>query len=177
MKSTKLISAVLATALGMSALPAFAQHDHGASDPRGKSVQQQRQDNRVERREDIYERRDDRRDDRYERRDDRRDDRYERRDDRRDDRYERRADRHDDRYDRRDFRQDQRRYYYNARGPEFRRGAYLPREYRNQQYVVVNHRVHRLAPPPHGQQWVQVGGDYVLVAIATGIIASIILAR
>jgi Ni/Co efflux regulator RcnB len=159
MKSTKLISAVLATALGMSALPAFAQHDHGASDPRGKSVQQQRQDNRVERREDIYERRDDRRDDRYERRADRRADRYDRRD------------------ARRDFRQDQRRYYYNARGPEFRRGAYLPREYRNRQYVVVNHRVHRLAPPPHGQQWVQVGGDYVLVAIATGIIASIILAR
>jgi Ni/Co efflux regulator RcnB len=159
MKSTRLISTVLAATMGMSALPAFAQHDHGASDPRGQRVQQQRQDNRVERREDIHERRDDRRDDRYERRADRRDDRYDRRD------------------ARRDFRQDQRRYYYNARGPEFRRGAYLPREYRHRQYVVVNHRAHRLAPPPHGQHWVQVGGDYVLVAIATGIIASIILSR
>jgi Ni/Co efflux regulator RcnB len=159
MKSRSLISAILATTMGMSALPAFAQQEHRHEKSRGEIVQQQRQDNRAERREDIYERRDDRRDDRYERRSDRRDDRYDRRD------------------ARRDFRQDQRRYYYNARGPEFRRGAYLPREYRHRQYVVVNHRAHRLAPPPGGQQWVQVGGDYVLVAIATGIIASIILAR
>ena len=152
MKSSSLISAIVAATMGMSALPAFAQQDSRRDKPRAEIVQQQRQDNRVERRED-------RREDRYERRADRRDDRYDRRD------------------ARRDFRQDQRRYYYNARGPEFRRGAYLPREYRNRQYVVVNHRAHRLAPPPRGQQWVQVGGDYVLVAIATGIIASIILAR
>ena len=66
-------------------------------------------------------------------------------------------------------------YYYNARGPEFRRGGYIPREYRNRQYVVNDYRAYRLAPPPRGQQWVQVGGDYVLVAIATGLIANIIL--
>jgi Ni/Co efflux regulator RcnB len=152
MKSTALISAVVAATIGLSSLPAFAQNDGRRDNARGEVVQQQRQDNRIERR-------DDRRDDRFERRADRRDDRYDRRE------------------ARRDFRQDQRRYYYNARGPEFRRGAYIPREYRNQQYVVVNHRAHRLSAPPRGQQWVQVGGDYVLVAIATGIIASIILAR
>lgn len=79
------------------------------------------------------------------------------------------------RLDHRDMRRHDGRYYYNARGPEFRRGGYIPREYRNRQYVVSNYRAYRLAPPPRGQQWVQVGGDYVLVAIATGLIANIIL--
>lgn len=69
------------------------------------------------------------------------------------------------------------RYYYNARGPEFVRGHSLPRDLRTRQYVVVNHREHRLAAPPRGKQWVQVGADYVLVAVATGIIANIVLNR
>lgn len=81
----------------------------------------------------------------------------------------------DNRFDHGDMRRNDRGYYYNARGPEFRRGGYIPREYRNRQYVVSNYRAYRLAPPPRGQQWVQVGGDYVLVAIATGLIANIIL--
>ncbi|MDO8906521.1 RcnB family protein [Hydrogenophaga sp.] len=122
---------------------------------------------------------DDRRGDRRDVRNDRRDPRADRRDDRRD----HRADRRDDR---RDHRADQRRYapaptvnhyYYNARGPEFKRGRYIPREYRNRQYVVVNHHHHRLTAPPRGHQWVQVGGDYVLIAIATGLIAHIILSN
>lgn len=74
-----------------------------------------------------------------------------------------------------DMRRNDRGYYYNARGPEFRRGGYIPREFRNRQYVVNNYRAYRLAPPPRGQQWVQVGGDFVLVAVATGLIANIIL--
>ena len=68
-------------------------------------------------------------------------------------------------------------YYYNARGPEFRRGGYIPREFRNRYYVVNNYRNYRLSPPPRGQQWVQVGSDYVLIAIATGLIASIVLSH
>ncbi|MDO9437570.1 RcnB family protein [Hydrogenophaga sp.] len=112
------------------------------------------------------------------RRDDRRDFRNDRRDDRRDDRHDRRDDRRDFRHDRRDFRPgpvvNNNHYYYNARGPEFRRGGYIPREYRNRQYVVVNPQQYRLAPPPRGHQWVQVGSDYVLVAIATGLIANLI---
>ena len=51
----------------------------------------------------------------------------------------------------------------------------MPREYRNRQYVVVNHRSHRLSAPPRGHQWVQVGADYVLIAVATGLIAHIVL--
>jgi Ni/Co efflux regulator RcnB len=104
------------------------------------------------------------------RRDDRRDFRADRRDDRRDFRAERRE-------DRRDFRHSQNMRHYNARGPEFRRGYHIPREYRGHQYVVTDYRAHRLYAPPRGQQWVQVGGDYVLVAIATGLIAHLILSR
>jgi Ni/Co efflux regulator RcnB len=106
--------------------------------------------------------------------DDRRDDRRDFRQDRRDDRRDFRAERRDDR---RDFRHSQHTRYYNARGPEFRRGHYIPREYRGRQYVVTDYRSHRLYAPPRGQQWVQVGGDYVLVAIATGLIAHLILNR
>jgi Ni/Co efflux regulator RcnB len=87
-----------------------------------------------------------------------------RRDDRRDDR----------RFDQRDGRWNDRRPDYNARGPDFHRGGYISREYRSRAYEV-DYREHRLSRPPHGQRWVQVGSDYVLIAIATGVIASIIL--
>ena len=56
---------------------------------------------------------------------------------------------------------------------EWRRGAHIPREYMARQYWVEDWRAHRLAPPPRGYQWVQVGNDYVLVAIASGIIAQL----
>lgn len=71
----------------------------------------------------------------------------------------------------------QQQHYYNARGPEFVRGRALPRDLRTPQYVVANYRQHRLAAPGRGQQWVQVGADYVLVSIATGVIANIVLNR
>lgn len=108
--------------------------------------------------------------------DDRRDDRREYRQDRREDRRDFRQERREDRRDYRQSRNDRHyHYYYNARGPEFRRGGYIPYEYRNRQYVVVNPQQYRLAPPPRGHHWVQVGSDYVLVAIATGLIAHLIL--
>ena len=68
-------------------------------------------------------------------------------------------------------------HYYNARGPEFVRGRALPRDLRTPQYVVTNYRQHHLTAPRRGQQWVQVGADYVLVSIATGVIANIVLNR
>ena len=80
----------------------------------------------------------------------------------------------DDRFDQRTERWNDRRAYYNARGPEFRRGGYIPREYHSRTYVVNDYRRYNLPPPPHNHQWVQVGPDYVLMAIATGIIASIV---
>jgi Ni/Co efflux regulator RcnB len=51
----------------------------------------------------------------------------------------------------------------------------LPSHYHNRQCVVDDWRAHRLSAPPRGWHWVQVGGDYVLAAVATGIIASVLL--
>jgi Ni/Co efflux regulator RcnB len=64
-------------------------------------------------------------------------------------------------------------------GPDhdFYRGARLPKEFRNRQYVVNNWRGHGLRTPPRGYQWVQTGSDYVLVAIASGIILELLLSR
>jgi Ni/Co efflux regulator RcnB len=77
------------------------------------------------------------------------------------------AQRHD-----RDVRGPQARSYQHH---EFRRGERLPSNYRSNHYVVDNWRTHGLKAPPRGQHWVQVGGDYLLVSIATGVIASVLL--
>ena len=58
---------------------------------------------------------------------------------------------------------------------QFYRGDRLPHEYRNRQYVVDDWRGHRLSAPPRGYHWVQSGGDYLLVAIATGVILQLLL--
>jgi Ni/Co efflux regulator RcnB len=60
---------------------------------------------------------------------------------------------------------------------DMRKGGRLPSQYRNRQYVVNDWRGHHLNAPPRGYQWVQAGGDYVLVAAATGLIASILLSQ
>jgi Ni/Co efflux regulator RcnB len=57
----------------------------------------------------------------------------------------------------------------------FHRGDRLPPEYHNRQYVVDDWRGHNLSAPPRGYHWVQTGGDYVLVAIATGVILQLLL--
>ena len=89
------------------------------------------------------------------------------------DRRELRHDRGELRKDRREERHDE--YAYGARGPEWHRGAHIPRTYRDREYVVSHWEEHHLRRPPRGYEWVQVGGDYVLVAIASGIIAEILL--
>jgi len=57
----------------------------------------------------------------------------------------------------------------------YRKGGHMPEMYRGGHYVVNDwHRDH-LRPPPHGYHWVRSdNGDFLLVAISTGIIASII---
>ena len=60
---------------------------------------------------------------------------------------------------------------------EWRRGGRVPSEYRGRQYVVNDWRGHRLQQPPRGYRWVGVGGDFVLTAAATGLIAQIIIGR
>ncbi len=54
-------------------------------------------------------------------------------------------------------------------------GKRMPAQYRQRSYVVDDWRGHHLRQPPRGYNWVQSGGDYLLVAVATGLIASAIL--
>lgn len=55
---------------------------------------------------------------------------------------------------------------------QWRSGQVLPREYRTWQNVVNDWRNHRLPSPSRGQQWVQIGADYLLINNA-GVIQSI----
>jgi Ni/Co efflux regulator RcnB len=82
-------------------------------------------------------------------------------------------------------------YYYNNRwsyGPpppayynnpsyrpgysSWRRGSVLPPYYRG--YVVSDYSRYHLRPPPRGYAWYQAGDDYLLAAIASGLIFEII---
>lgn len=84
-------------------------------------------------------------------------------------------------------------YYYNNRwsyGPppaayygrpgfrpgytSWQRGAYLPGYYRGRSYVVSDYHRYRLRPPPRGYYWYRTGNDYVLAAIASGLIFDVI---
>lgn len=59
-------------------------------------------------------------------------------------------------------------------GRRWNRGDRLPMEYRDRQYVVNDWRGHQLSAPPRGHQWVQNGSDYLLVALASGLIAQML---
>ena len=168
MKTSAILCAALAGTLGFSTLA---------------SAQTFRMDG--QRTEQRHEQRDDRHD--------RRDARQDRRADRRDDRHEQRAERRDDRHDRREAWRDARRddrhqYQYRAQpsygygngyyraGPRFHRGGYLPYEYRQRNYYVTNWNAYpHLYAPPYGHQWVNVDGEFLLVALATGLIANALL--
>jgi Ni/Co efflux regulator RcnB len=69
----------------------------------------------------------------------------------------------------------------NSRGAgprhDWQRGGRLPNEYRGNQYVVDDWRGHHLSAPPRGYHWVQAGSDYVLAAVATGIILDTLLSQ
>ncbi len=149
---TILVTAVIAT-MGLGSL-SFAQ----GFDPRGPGGPGR--DQRVEQRDGRgFDNRNDRRNDR----------RVDNRDDRRDGRNDGPRG-----FDHRDARNDRN---FGARGPDFRRGGHIPPQYRSRQYVVNDWRGHHLSAPPRGQQWVQVGADYALIAIATGVIASLVLSQ
>lgn len=184
-------AALVALALTTTAVPmaAEAQSRHDRNDRR-----EYRQDRREDRRDHRRDNRNDRRDYRQDRREDRRDYRNDRRDDRRDYRNDRR-DYRQDRWDRNnrdwwrgrsDFRgyngprsgywyapgygyhQVEPRYY----GYRWQRGGYLPSAYRN--YYVSDPYYYGLPPAPRGYRYVHAGNDIVLIAIASGLIASVL---
>ncbi|HRN62755.1 MAG TPA: RcnB family protein [Luteimonas sp.] len=168
---------VLMLALATVAGPVFADNDRRGRQGQGHGYGQRDHDRRDDRR-------DYRRDYREARRDDRRDYRQDRRYDRRDYRQDRRHDRRDHRDSRRDYaysrayRAPARAYYpapYYAPPPRWTRGSYV-RHYRQPVYVVNDYYGYGLRQPPHGYRWMRDDyGDFLLVAIATGLIADLIL--
>lgn len=63
------------------------------------------------------------------------------------------------------------RYGY-APGYAWRRGAYLPPAYGG--VYISNYGANGLRAPPRGYRWHRVGNDYLLTAIATGLIFDIV---
>jgi Ni/Co efflux regulator RcnB len=161
MKASALVCAALAGTLGFSTL-ASAQDRDGRRDDHP----------RAERRDDRREARDERRDDRQDWRQDRREQRAERQD-RQEDRAYRQGWRAGD-YHQPSYQYQQPRYYSQA--PRFQRGGYLPYEYRQRGYYVNNWNAYpSLYAPPHGHQWMNVNGELLLVALATGLIANALM--
>jgi len=163
MKSSRIVCAIAALSLAIGSVPAFAQGS--GADPDRTGANNPGQQYRAQREALARDRENQRLNQEY-------------------------AQRNGRNYDQRNY--DQRNYdarrndgrhngyeqrYYNARSPEFRRGGHIPREYYNRQYYVNDWRGHHLSAPPRGYQWVQVGSDYVLIALATGLIANLILSQ
>lgn len=67
--------------------------------------------------------------------------------------------------------------YAYATHPRWSRGDRLYRQYWGPHYYVTDWRVRHLRRPPHGYRWVDVDGDYFLVAISTGIIMDMMVHR
>ncbi len=138
MKSTAIVCAIAASALGFSSL-SFAQ-GYGDRDGRG--------------------------------------DRGDRREWRQEQRQEQRQEHHQ-RHDRQP--QYQQRYnpqhQWSGYAQRYQRGDSLPYQFRQRQYYVNDWRAHRgLYAPPYGYQWVRSdSGDFLLVALATGLIANLLI--
>lgn len=82
-----------------------------------------------------------------------------------------RHDRHELRHDRRDERHDRR---HERR--HWARGERLRDHYRGPVYVVRDYRHYHLRRPPRGDHWVRDdSGNYLLVAITTGVITDLLL--
>jgi len=62
----------------------------------------------------------------------------------------------------------------DVRRHHWARGERLPAQYYRNRGYYVDYRAHHLRAPPRGYRWVQVDNNYVMVAAATGLIASII---
>ena len=62
-------------------------------------------------------------------------------------------------------------------GPDhaWHKGDRIPDAYRDKRYEVTDWRSHHLSAPPAGYHGVNVNGDFVLAAIATGVITDMLL--
>lgn len=86
--------------------------------------------------------------------------------------------RHDDRHDRRDYGHSRREAAHERRDyRRWERGQRLDARYRDNRYYVSDWRRHGLRAPPRGYRWQRVDDSYILAAVATGLIASVIIAN
>ena len=53
----------------------------------------------------------------------------------------------------------------------------MPATYRDKRYEVTDWKARHLRQPPRGYHWVNVNGDVVLAAVATGVIADLFLSN
>lgn len=101
-----------------------------------------------------------------------------RNDHRNDGRYESRHDSRSSAYEK--GRRDQAKFERKQDRREYRRwakGQRLDARYRDNRYYVSDYRARGLRAPPRGYRWQRVDDQYVLAAVATGLIASVILAN
>lgn len=61
------------------------------------------------------------------------------------------------------------------RHPEWKKGGHISRE-DWRRGVVLDYREHHLNRPPRGYEWREVDGNFILAAVATGLIASFVIA-
>ena len=66
-------------------------------------------------------------------------------------------------------------HHFAYKGHDFERGKPVPEDFRGGDYRVYDWQDKGFPPPPDGQHWAYVDGNYVLIAATTGIITSIIL--
>jgi Ni/Co efflux regulator RcnB len=88
-------------------------------------------------------------------------------------------DRHDNRNDQGGYNQDRGHGYnrddHRDNGHHWGRGQRLPRDYYTDRSHYVDYRTYHLRRPPSGYRWVRTDdNNYAMVAIASGLIASII---
>lgn len=74
-----------------------------------------------------------------------------------------------------DHRDDHRDDHHYVRHDEWRKGSKIKKEDWGRG-TPVDYRSHHLKSPPRGYEWREVDGNYVLAAVATGVIASAIVA-
>lgn len=90
---------------------------------------------------------------------------------------------HDDHHHRRDRHWDddhdhrpRKHHKHKHKHRDYRRGERVEVVYLEPRYYVEDYHHHRLRQPPRGHRWVRTDdGRYLLVAVATGIIADILL--
>ncbi|MDB5719860.1 MAG: hypothetical protein JWP15_478 [Alphaproteobacteria bacterium] len=63
---------------------------------------------------------------------------------------------------------------FRQQSPRFRIGQRFDRSYATNYRVIENPRAYRLHDAPRGYRWVQSGNDAVLIAVASGLIGSIL---